>query len=120
MLTSRAFYLGQDQEAGVPLCAHPRGLCGICVQVTDGQPFDCVTLYERACAWTSRRLYAGRTLYFGFLPPGRYLLALRRRGRLLRLALELPPGGNVVLRCGLEKGSCCWKQQFCRGFWNAT
>lgn len=49
------------------------------------------------------RRAAGESV-FGFLPPGRYLLALtRERHTLCRLGLSLPPGANVTVRLDPEE-----------------
>lgn len=95
-------------------------LCGIRVVVEDACLMDRVCLRPGAgCSCWQRTLLCGGEVSFGFLPPGAYALTLCRNSRSLRLWLELPPGGNVVLRCALGEGRCRWRQDLFRYFFNA-
>ncbi|MBM6938073.1 hypothetical protein H7U37_05930 [Pseudoflavonifractor phocaeensis] len=87
----------------------------------DGQPGDRLCL--RSCgsgSCSSHTLWTEPSAVFGFLPPGGYVLTLNRIARRLCLVLELPPGGNVILRCHLAEGWCRWRRDPCRSFLNAT
>lgn len=55
---------------------------------------------------------AAEETLFGFLQPGRYLLALtRERHTLCRLGLSLPPGANVTVRLDPAERTWSWRRE---------
>ena len=90
--------------------AHYR-LCGIRLILEDFCPRDQAVL--RPCGdcncWTRELLCQGEVL-FGSLPPGDYALSLHRAHGQMELLVKLPPGGNVEIRCRLDRGSCIWRR----------
>lgn len=58
----------------------------------------------------------GQTL-FAALPPGCFLLTVRRAERTKRLMLRLPPGANVEILWDAQD-RLCWRRSLCHCFYN--
>jgi hypothetical protein len=57
-------------------------------------------------------------VFFGFLPPGDYVLTLCRGKNRLTLLVGLSPGSNVELLCRLNQGCCRWRRDIWHYFFN--
>ena len=102
------------------MCIRPRAfLCGIHFSMEDFCPMDEVVLQmQGSCRQQVRTLTCQGTVWFGFLQPGAYRLTLRRSGHCLTLAVHLPPGGNVTIRCCLCTRRFCWERDPFHYFFN--
>lgn len=102
------------------MCIRPRSiLCGIHLSIEDVCPMDEVILQPQdSCCRQVRTLTCQGDAWFGFLPPGAYRLTLRRGGHRLTLAVRLPPGGNVAIRCCLCPRHFCWERDVFHYFFN--
>ena len=120
LLSSLPFCLCHDEEADVPVCLHPSfPRCGIRIIVEDVCPLDQIWLHPKlGCSCWCRTLLCSHAVTFGFLFPGSYVLTLIRRKQALRLSVELPPGGNVTVRCTLRTGQYRWQQDLFHYFFN--
>lgn len=73
---------------------------------------------QDSCCRQVRTLTCQGDAWFGFLPPGAYRLTLHRGGHRLTLAVRLPPGGNVAIRCRLCPRRFCWERDAFHYFFN--
>lgn len=62
------------------------------------------------CGCWSRGPRCVRRMYFGFLPPGEYVLTLAGQGGCLELLVRLSPGSNAEILWRPEDGSWRWRQ----------
>lgn len=116
----RVFLCGNDAEADAPLCIRPRPiLCGIQLSMEDFCPMDEVLLQPQdSCCYHVRTLVCQGTAWFGSLRPGNYTLTLRRGKHRLALAVHLPPGSNVAIRCHLSTRRLWWERDTFHYFFN--
>ena len=73
---------------------------------------------RRGCGCWSRGPRCVRRMYFGFLPPGEYVLTLAGQGGCLELLVRLSPGTNAEILWRPEDGSWCWRRDHFRYFFN--
>lgn len=73
---------------------------------------------QDGCCRQVRTLTCQGTVWFGFLQPGAYRLIIRRSRHCLTLAVRLPPGGNVAIRCCLSVLRFCWELDAFHYFFN--
>ena len=118
----RVFLCENDAEADAPLCIRPRSiLCGIQLSMEDFCPMDEVLLQPQDGCWHQARILTCQgTALFGPLRPGAYTLTLRRGRHCLTLAVRLPPGGNVAIRCCLSARRFCWERDPFHYFFNTA
>ena len=85
----------------------------------DFRPGDRVVLCPRhGCGFGERILLCCGEALFVSLPPGACRLTLCRCGRAVHLAVRMPPGANLCIRCCLETGRISWCWDFFRFFFN--
>lgn len=75
---------------------------------------------QDGCWYQMRTLICQGTAWFGSLRPGNYTLTLRRGKHRLMLAVHLPPGGNVAIRCHLSARCFCWERDVFHYFFNTA
>lgn len=120
LLPGPRFYLEDDQEANASWCLPPNySLCSLRLCWEDFRPGDRVVLCPRhGCGFGERILLCCGEALFVSLPPGACRLTLCRCVRAVHLAVRMPPGANLCIRCCLETGRISWCWDFFRSFFN--
>lgn len=93
----------------------PYDLCS--VRVCSCRPLERAVLGYRGRSTVREGRCSGQLL-FASLPPGWFLLTIRREGCIKQLALHLPPGANVEILWDAQN-RLCWRRQLYHCFYNS-